>query len=222
MPTTEASYQSGYFTVLVYSFRANRFEGVDRKCKVGAMPELPSPENSPAITPEQPSCAPVNWEAVRVLAIAVGVRESARRLGISEEATMKRCQREQWLASPEARTINQRVTSEKTSLSAPVRISPAQAMQQELSDLGAKSRLGLARGLAKAAQTVQDMDGDEVLIAAQNIKAVAQSTSVVHAWDKQGPSFRIKLDVLQADHKAAIEVDSEVVTDQTWDDQEPV
>lgn len=59
---------------------------------------------------------PVNWEAVKVLAIAVGVREAARKCGLSENTVMARCRREGWLDMPGAREISNRRTREIQSL----------------------------------------------------------------------------------------------------------
>ena len=48
----------------------------------------------------------VDWPAVRVLAVAVGVREPARQMGISQDAVRQRSKRERWMASP--KTVAQR------------------------------------------------------------------------------------------------------------------
>jgi hypothetical protein len=40
--------------------------------------------------------APVDWEAVRVLAIELGAREAARRLGIKESTVLSRARRDKW------------------------------------------------------------------------------------------------------------------------------
>jgi hypothetical protein len=48
----------------------------------------------------------VDWPAVRVLAVAVGVREAARQMGISQDAVRQRSKREGWMASP--KTVAQR------------------------------------------------------------------------------------------------------------------
>jgi hypothetical protein len=44
----------------------------------------------------------VDWPAVQVLAVAVGVREAARQMGISQDAVRQRSKREGWMASPKA------------------------------------------------------------------------------------------------------------------------
>jgi hypothetical protein len=40
--------------------------------------------------------SPVDWEAVRVLAIELGARETARRLGIKESTVLSRARRDKW------------------------------------------------------------------------------------------------------------------------------
>jgi len=62
-----------------------------------------------------PAIEPVNWEAVRMLAISVGVREAARKCGISENTAMTRCRREGWLNDPMAREMNEKMRREKVS-----------------------------------------------------------------------------------------------------------
>jgi hypothetical protein len=44
----------------------------------------------------------VDWPAVRVLAVAVRVREAARQMRISEDAVRQRSKREGWMASPKS------------------------------------------------------------------------------------------------------------------------
>ncbi len=142
-----------------------------------------------------PVALDVDWSSVRTLAVAVGVREAARRLGLSEEAVMKRCSREGWLAEPEMRAAAARSVQERSSaLSACVR-SPAQELAKELLALGSKSRIGFARGLAKAASHVETLEGPEMLEKAQEVKATIQSAALVHGWSANAPVTRISLHV---------------------------
>ena len=161
----------------------------------------------------------IDWPSVRLLAITVGVREAARRLGISEEATMKRSQREGWLATPETRHAAARSVQERapSALSAAVR-TPAQVMAQELTELGGKSRISLARGLHKAASRVEEMPGDEVLANASDISSTVKSLSTVHGWSAQAPSAKINLSVVSGE-SSGITLEAEVVS-QTPDDDE--
>ena len=66
----------------------------------------------------------VDWPAVRVLAVAVGVREAARQMGISQDAVRQRSKREGWMASPKAvaqRTLAKPVTSVSPNALSPLR-----------------------------------------------------------------------------------------------------
>lgn len=171
---------------------------------------------------DDPQAVTVSWEAVRVLALAVGVREAARRCGISEEATMKRCQREGWLRDPIAAQAIQNASRNRSGLSAiRPQTSPSQAMAQELAALGGESRLALARTVRKAAKHSEGLDGAEILENAQNVKSVAQTASLVHGWDSGSPQVRLRLDVVGAsgetqDESPVIDVESSVV----WDGSE--
>src|ERR1700757_3390723 len=66
--------------------------------------------------PKQIMSKPLNvdWPAVRVLAVAVGVREAACQMGISQDAVRQRSKREGSIASPKAivqRALAKPVTS---------------------------------------------------------------------------------------------------------------
>lgn len=168
----------------------------------------------------------VNWQEVRMLAAVVGVRESARRMGLSEEQVKKRCTREGWLATPEARIANQRAVAERSGTSAPVPMSPmspAALVNAELAALGSKTRLSLARGIAKAGEHIETMDGQEILIDAQNIKSVAQTADLVHGWKDSAPQVKIRLDVLNGSAEPqAIDVDASVSDSWTEDNSDPL
>lgn len=164
---------------------------------------------------------PISWEAVKALAAVVGVRESARRMGLSEEQVKKRCTREGWLSTPEARTANQLAVagrSGKTAALVPT-VSPSAAIHAELVALGSKSRLSLARGVAKATETVENMQGLDILDRSGDVKAIAQTADLVHGWKDAAPQVKIRLDVLSGSAEApieAIEID-EVSASDSWD-----
>ena len=68
-----------------------------------------------------PRALNVDWPSLRVLAVAVGVREAARQMGISQDAVRQRSKREGWMACPE--TIAQRALAKRVTS----RLSPADA-----------------------------------------------------------------------------------------------
>jgi hypothetical protein len=147
----------------------------------------------------QPELKPINWQEVRMLASVVGVRESARRMGLSEEQVKKRCTREGWLSDPEAQVANQRAVAQRSGTSAPIPLSPmspAALVNAELAALSQKSRLSLARGVAKAAEHVETLQGPDILAESGNVKSIAQTADLVHGWKDAAPQVKIRLDVL--------------------------
>jgi len=72
-------------------------------------------------------------------------------------------------------------------------VTAAQAYADEFKALGAKSRIGLARGLAGAAESVEAMPGAEVVEKASQVKQVTQATALVHAWGHEAPTFKMNL-----------------------------
>lgn len=164
---------------------------------------------------------PISWEAVKTLAAVVGVREAARQMGLSEEQVKKRCTREGWLSTPEARIANQRAVAMRTGKSEPVPsspMSPSALVNAEIASLGGKSRLSLARGIAKAASHVETMDGQEILLDSQNVKAIAQTADLVHGWKDAAPQVKIRLDVLSGGAEPApIDISADVMPSDSWD-----
>lgn len=164
---------------------------------------------------------PISWEAVKTLAAVVGVREAARRMGLSEEQVKKRCTREGWLRTPEARQANALAVAQRSGTSAPVPMSPmspAALVHAELQALGSKTRLSLARGVSKAANHVETLSGSDILDKSQEIKAVAQTADLVHGWKDATPQVKIRLDVLGANTEPVIDVTSEAQVLDDWQD----
>lgn len=173
--------------------------------------------------------APINWEAVRVLAMAVGVREAARRLGISEDATRKRCQRERWLGDPETReahgiALGGRSGRPMNAIESPSRqMSPAAAMAMEIAALSSETKLGFARSTAGVAKYVQSRAPEANLADAGNVKAAAQTAELIHGWRDQPKPSAMRLEVLLTKpetHVDAIEIEAQV-TEGQWDNDVP-
>jgi hypothetical protein len=81
----------------------------------------------------------VDWPAVRVLAVAVGVREAARQMGISQDAVRQRSKREGWMASP--KTLPQRALAKPATSVSPNALSPAYALANVFSERKQRSRM---------------------------------------------------------------------------------
>ena len=111
----------------------------------------------------------VDWPAVRVLAVAVGVREAARQMGISEDSVRQRSKRERWMTSPKAAA--QRALAKPVTRLSPNAVSPAEALANVLSECKHRSKLGLSLYAASAAQQAAE-HRDKLGIAGQ-VKDVA-------------------------------------------------
>src|SRR5215469_3023428 len=106
----------------------------------------------------------VDWSAVRVLAVALGVREAARQMQISEDAVRQRSKREGWMTSAKAAT--QRTLVKPVTSMSPHAVSPADALATVLSERKERSKLGLSKYAAEAAERAGESDGDLGLVSA--------------------------------------------------------
>src|SRR5689334_12377095 len=93
-----------------------------------------------------PAALDVNWPAVQALAVAVGVREAARQMGLNESAVMQRSAREGWLkdlprSTPMPPTVLQPVSGVSTA---------AQAMAQTMREDAVKGRAAALRVTRRA------------------------------------------------------------------------
>ena len=137
----------------------------------------------------------VDWSAVRVLAIAVGVREAARQMQISEDAVRQRSKREGWMTSAKAatqRALSKPVTS--VTRVSPDAVSPADALATVLSERKERSKLGLSKYAAEAAERAGESDGD--LRLSRKVRDVAAVHQTV--WPEQHQENILTLSVLNA------------------------
>jgi hypothetical protein len=80
-----------------------------------------------------------------------------------------------------------------------------------LKALGEKSRLSIARGIAKAGEHIETMDGQEILIDSANVKNIAPTADLVHGWKEQPSGSRVRLDVLLSKPGSdVVEIEAEV------------
>ena len=134
----------------------------------------------------------VDWSAVRVLAVAVGVREAARQMQISEGAVRQRSKREGWMTSAKAAT--QRTLAKPVTSVSPHAVSPADALASVLSQRKERSKLGLSKYAAEAAERAGESDGD--LRLSRNVRDVAAVHSTL--WPDEPTPGILNLDVLCA------------------------
>jgi hypothetical protein len=139
----------------------------------------------------------VDWHEVKTLAVAIGVREAARRMGLSEETVKKRCTREGWLkpiyeAQQQIQTAQATVAEYREKRNVPKVPTAAEVLQS----MGDDTRAKLAIGVNKGAQAVADMDGQEVLLSSQQVQQLTKAAATVHGWQSSGPSLSVRLDVI--------------------------
>jgi len=159
----------------------------------------------------------IDWPAVRVLAIAVGVREAARRLGISEEATMKRCQREGWLTTPEARLAASNAVSlrQPSALSAAVR-TPANALAEAMREDSVQCRASLLRTARRASARVERCDDDELMLpeVATVLNQHAKTAALAGGWNAQSTvGLKIQLGAVSSE-PLVMTMEAEIVSEE--------
>ena len=141
-----------------------------------------------------PAPLAVDWNEVRTLALAVGIREAARQLEINEDAALQRAYREQWLNKAQEEREKQReavaVLREKQGLSSRV-ITAADA----LAITGQNTRAKLAVAVDKQANHLAETDARELLMLAPTVKAVVDSAAKLHGWTT-GDSVNVRLDII--------------------------
>ena len=121
----------------------------------------------------------VDWPAVRVLAVAVGVREAARQIGISQDAVRQRSKREGWMASP--KTAAQRALAKPVTSVSPDALSPADALANVLQEHERETKLSLARSARRMAKDAEEA----TLREAPYVHKAAQVASITHKWDQR-------------------------------------
>jgi hypothetical protein len=114
-------------------------------------------------------------EAVKTLAIAVGVREAARRLNLNENTILSWARRDNW----------QIVTPKPNG---PPRNQPAikasDALRSSLEEDNHATKLSLSKGLRKAAKHVESSEGSTLFAKAKNVKELVGAASQLHQWEQ--------------------------------------
>lgn len=163
-----------------------------------------------------PAALDLPWEAIKTLCFAIGVRPALRQMGIEhhEDAVYQRAKREGW----QLRNVPRNLPVPPT-VKQPVSLvrSPQEALRAELSELNAKSRLGIARGLAKGAEHISQMDGETIVEEAANVKQTVQSLALTHSWNANQPVTKVSLSITGA-HEVSVEATAEAI-DAEWSDE---
>lgn len=121
----------------------------------------------------------IDREAVKTLAIAIGVREAARQLGLNEDRVRQWSKREKWLQhepKPQPPTVTKNLVTTVTK--------PSDALQSILADDSKQTKIGFSRAARKVAKHLEEAPVKELVtpqkaIAAKSWHGIAES---VHGW----------------------------------------
>ena len=161
---------------------------------------------------EHEKAAVPNREAVKVLAQAIGVREAARRMGLSEERVMKWSQRDPagpWMSQPGAAMIAApSVTGATRQLSAcpqPVRTA-SEALADVNAENGARSRSAALRYSARGLEHLADLSPDEGVLLAPQAASLVKVAATAGEWSTASRG-NVRINILAADPFAQVSID---------------
>jgi hypothetical protein len=137
----------------------------------------------------------VDWQEVRLIALQVGVREAARQLGLNEKTVLHKSHTEGWMQAKEVAIAAKQQLQERQGVQ-----SVSVKAQDLLRNYGEKTKMGLAKGLAKGAEVVGEMDGQEILMASQQVAQLTKAAKDLHDWGNGSGAVTIRLDVVAGQH----------------------
>lgn len=133
----------------------------------------------------------LDWQDIRTLAIAIGLREAIRQMGLEKhaDAIMQRSARENWFAKQHAA---QAVLDGKPAAKAEI-IAQAQgsavsivsnglSAAEILADLPKRTHAKLSVAADKAAETYAEKTGDEIIADSQAFKNIVSSADTLHGY----------------------------------------
>lgn len=164
-----------------------------------------------------PAALDVDWEAIKTLAIAVGAREAARRLGMSEDAVRQRCTRERWMADlPRSQTLPLSVRQPVATVA-----TPSQVMAASMREKAVRGRAAALTAGCKALERIAEMDADELIL--------PESADVALKWTKQhataagyGAGDGVAKVALNITGGHAVTQEQPMTLDAEWGDADPV
>lgn len=115
-------------------------------------------------------------EAVRTLAIQIGVRPAARQLGLNEDRVRQWSKREQWFKLPQQPPQQGDVTTVTK---------PGDVMLKTLQDDSNASKIGFSRAARKVAEHAASLKASGIYKRSRNIKDMAAVAGQVHGWDSE-------------------------------------
>lgn len=155
-----------------------------------------------------PPALDADKEAVRVLVVAVGVREAARQCNLNENTVLSWADKGNWLQSVKdakarkAQSIQAQRDKANRSTEGIVQnaiqsvaIKPADALAETMADLSKDTKLGLAKAAKKIADHAQTLTGEEALSVAPKLKDSASFASTVHGWAGADSGSKVQINI---------------------------
>jgi hypothetical protein len=132
------------------------------------------------VTPQREAQV-IDKESVKTLAIAIGVRNAARKLGLDENRVLKWSERGKWFKAepkPQPPTVTQ---NDVISV-----IKPSDALAQTLSDDSNATKIGFSRAARKVSQHLAEGTAKALVRPATAISASKWATVAgqVHGWQE--------------------------------------
>lgn len=119
----------------------------------------------------------VDREAVRTLVVALGVREAARQMGLSEDTVSTWSARGKWLQpTPLPPTMAPQATKA---------IAPAEALTKALAEDSLNTKIGFSRAAVKVATHLGEKEPGDLIErdTAQSARQWSEIAGKVHGWD---------------------------------------
>lgn len=141
-------------------------------------------------SPPMPQALAVDWLEVKTLALQIGVRESARQMGIPETTVKRRCTREGWLASRHAAkaALNALPDTRRALIAASscpsAKMSNVSTAAEVLQRLGIDSRGKAAIAGNRAVTAFSEQSGVEIAERASDLYTVTKTLDLVHGWSE--------------------------------------
>lgn len=129
-----------------------------------------------------PAALDVNKEAVQVLVGAVGVREAARQMGLSENTVLAWANRGGWVQqiAVARERKGQSLAMGRSNAVQSVAIKPATALENVLLERQERTKLAQSAYLAKASERLAEVPDDQLLDHAPTGKTLAEMASKVY------------------------------------------
>lgn len=129
----------------------------------------------------------VDWNEVKTLALAIGCREAARRMGLNENAVKARSLREGWFDERREAAASMTVQGKRKAMeiiapNAPMRPTAAEVLSGLGPDSKLKGAIALNNGLSHFAQ----MDPEILCERADKFKALVSTGTPLHGWTEKG------------------------------------